>query len=336
MAAHAVIFANDPPALLNVAAVIQREILIAGGEAAFLTAHEKRCERLNLVFGQVQIGHAELFSLRLDFAEVPNVGFRELVLEKAFLVIPRGLCRAFGKAREIVGVRDGFVAAALRGLREKSKVQTLDWLTAFRGKLRADAAFLLEASDFVTARAAKEANPLFTLFLELGIVHECGIGICRWLLLLQGNQVAGHILGILRRKPQAGHDGHVLNLQLVPVVWAPAVVQVKYVRETFLCVILGADIFLFEHAIGASTFTSVVNPADEIVVVVLFADASKIGRESSPLHLGAFSDGVTGKTAARLKQFFTVRGVSGLMFGQGIRQARLPNVGGDRFNLFVV
>src|SRR5258708_20676979 len=83
--AHAVIFLDDPPALLNVATVVQRAVLIAGGKRIFLAAQEERSERANLFLGEVQIRHAQLFGFGLFLALIPDVGLGELVLEKAFL-----------------------------------------------------------------------------------------------------------------------------------------------------------------------------------------------------------------------------------------------------------
>src|SRR6266446_2324502 len=73
VATHAVIFLYDPPTLLNIVAIIQGAILIACGERILLATEEKSGEGLNFVFAEVQIRHAQLFSLRLDLALVPNI-----------------------------------------------------------------------------------------------------------------------------------------------------------------------------------------------------------------------------------------------------------------------
>jgi len=57
--------------------------------------------------------------------------------------------------------------------------------------------------------------------------------------LFQCDQIAGDVFRILRRKPEAGHHGHVLHLQSVTVVRAPAVLQVEDVGQALLLVILG-------------------------------------------------------------------------------------------------
>ena len=62
----------------------------------------------------MEIRHAQLFRGRFDFALIPNVGLGELMLEEAFVVIPRLLRGAFGQAREIFRILDGLSAATLR------------------------------------------------------------------------------------------------------------------------------------------------------------------------------------------------------------------------------
>ncbi len=99
MAAHTVIFLDDPPAFLNVAAVIQRAILIAGGKRILLAAQEESGERTNLFLGEVQVGHAQFFGFGLFLALIPDVGLGELVFEETFLVVPRLLGGAFGETR---------------------------------------------------------------------------------------------------------------------------------------------------------------------------------------------------------------------------------------------
>src|SRR6266852_5112074 len=165
MTAHAVVFLDHPPAFLNVAAIIQGPILIAGGKRIFLAAQQKSGERANLFVGQVQIRHAQLFGFGLVLALVPNVGLREFVFEESLLVIPRLLGGAFGKTRQIVGIGDRFTAAALGNFGEQSEIQTLDWLAAFDGQFRSNAAFLLEAGNFVATSAAEVTNPLLAFIL---------------------------------------------------------------------------------------------------------------------------------------------------------------------------
>src|SRR4051812_36221898 len=126
MAAHAVVFANDPPAFLDVAAVIERPVLIGRRQRALLAAQEESGKRLHLLFGEVQVGHAQLFFFGFDLALVPNIGLSKLVLEEALVVIPRSFGGTFRKTRKVLGIGDRLAAAALRGFRQQSEVETLD------------------------------------------------------------------------------------------------------------------------------------------------------------------------------------------------------------------
>ena len=179
MAAHAVIFLDDPPAFLNVAAIIQRAVLIICGQRAFLAAEQKGGERANLFLGQVQIRHAQFFGFRFDLALVPDIRLGELMLEKALLVIPGQFGGALGQTRETVWIRDGFMAAALGGFREECEVQTLNRFAALDSQFRTDAAFIFEAGNFMAAGAAEMLDPFLACVFQIGIVHERRIGVCR-------------------------------------------------------------------------------------------------------------------------------------------------------------
>ena len=138
------------------------------------------------------------------------------------------------------------------------------------------------------------------------------------------------------RQPQARHHRHVLHLQFVAVVGALAVIEIELIGKSLLGVILGTNIFFLVRAIRPRALARVVNPADEVVVVRLFADAREVRGEMPPCSLVAFADGMAGEAAARLKQFFAVRCIAGLLFGQRIGESGLPDVGRDRLNLMVV
>src|SRR5216683_2412053 len=97
MAAHAVVFLDHPPALLNVAAIIQGAVLIAGRKRVFLAAQEESGERAKLFLGEVQVGHAQLFGFGFFLALIPDVRFRKLVLEETLLVVSGLLGGAFGE-----------------------------------------------------------------------------------------------------------------------------------------------------------------------------------------------------------------------------------------------
>ena len=106
---------DDPPAVLNILAGIAWLVLIAVGQGTLLAAQQERGEVLNLQLGEMQIGHAEGFGLRLDLALVIDIRLGELVLEKSLVVIPRPLGRTFRQARQVFGIgnRLGVFAAAL-------------------------------------------------------------------------------------------------------------------------------------------------------------------------------------------------------------------------------
>src|SRR3989475_1414498 len=267
MAAHAVIFLYDPPAFLNVAAVIQGTVLVVGGKRIFLAAQKESSEGANLFLVEVQVGHAQLFGFGLFLALIPDVGFGELVLEEAFLVVPRLFGGAFGQTRSIVRIFDGLgiFAAALGNIREQRKIQALDWFAAFDGELGANAAFVFQAGDFMASGTAEVANPLLAFVFQIRVVHERRIGIGGRLLLFQGDQIAGDVFGVLRSEAQAGHYGHVLDLELMAVVPILAVLQVENKGQALLFVIFGADVLLFVRTIGAGCVGGVCGPTHEVV-----------------------------------------------------------------------
>src|SRR5713226_7202673 len=197
MAAHAIIFPDDPPAFLDVAAIIERAVLITGGKRIFLASQEESGERANLFAGEVQVRHAQLFGFGLFLAFVPDVGLGEFVFEEAFLVVPGLFGGAFGQTRAIVGIGDWFAAAALGDIGEQSKVQALDGFAAFDGEFGANAAFVLEAGDFVATGAAEVSHPLLAFRFQIRIVHERGVGVGGRLLLFQSDEIAGDVFGVL-------------------------------------------------------------------------------------------------------------------------------------------
>src|SRR6185312_12602008 len=99
--------------------------------------------------------------------------------------------------------------------------------------------------------AAVVTNPLLAFFLQLRIVHVGSRGIRRRLFFLLTHEIGSDVLRVLGRQSQTWHYGHVLNLQLVTVIGALAVLQIKLVGQAFLRVVLGSDIFLFVRTIGA-------------------------------------------------------------------------------------
>ena len=118
MTAHAVVFLNHPPARLNIPTCVFRLVLVAVGQRGLLAAEKERGQGRNLFLRQMQVGHAELFSLRLDHALIVNIGLSEFVLEKSLVVVPDALGRAVGQTLEVLRIPDRFMAAALGNLGE--------------------------------------------------------------------------------------------------------------------------------------------------------------------------------------------------------------------------
>src|SRR5689334_2050776 len=113
------------------------------------------------------------------------------------------------------------------------------------------------------------------------------------------------------------------------------VLQIELVGKSLLGVVLGTNVLLLIRTIRPGTLPRVVNPADEIVVVRLFAHSRQISGEYSAHHLVAFADGVTSEASTGFEQFFSMRCVPGLVLGQVVGERRLPDVGRDRLNLMI-
>jgi hypothetical protein len=79
-------------------------------------------------------------------------------------------------------------------------------------------------------------------------------------------------------------------LKLVAVVRASGVVQVKYKRQTFLRIILGSEVSLLVRAERPGSLTRIVNPANEVIVVVFFSNTSQISRKGPAQEIAALSD----------------------------------------------
>src|SRR5581483_2021904 len=97
----------------------------------------------------------------------------------------------------------------------------------------------------------------------------------------------------------------------------------------------GANVLLFVWAIRTSAFASVVDPAHEVVVVGLLADAGQVRRKGAALHVAAFSDGVAGETAAGFEEFLAMFSVARLLLWKLVGESRLPDVRRDRLDLVI-
>src|SRR5438445_12101727 len=141
----------------------------------------------------------------------------------------------------------------------------------------------------MAARTAEISNPFFAFVLEIRIVHERGIGIGRRLHLLQGDEVAGDILGIRNGKPEARHHGHVLHLEFVSVVGAFAVIEIVDGRQSLLLVVFGIDVFLLLGSEGARALVGVVDLANLVIIIGFFSFALEIGVKRFALLLAVFA-----------------------------------------------
>src|ERR1700682_4852591 len=110
----------------------------------------------------------------------------------------------------------------------------------------------------MASSAAEVADPLLPFVLQLGIVHESSIGIRTGLLLLQRDEIGGYVRCILLCQPQAGHDSHVLDLQLMAIVRALAMLQVEDKGQTLLGIIFRTDDLLLQRTIGSRALARVV------------------------------------------------------------------------------
>jgi hypothetical protein len=72
---------------------------------------------------------------------------------------------------------------------------------------------------------------------------------------------------------QVGHDGHLLDLQLVAVVRAFRMLEVKDERQPVFLVVRFGQVTLFVRAVGLRALAGIVNPAHKEIVVVLLAHA---------------------------------------------------------------
>src|SRR6266849_10343257 len=112
--------------------------------------------------------------------------------------------------------------------------------------------------------------------------------------------------------------------------------QVENERQTLLLVIFRTDVLLLIQTIRTRAFASVVDPAHQIIVVGLLSFAGKVGGKLSALHLLTLADGMTSKTAARLKELFAPHGIAHLVFRELVLESRLPQIGRNSLDLVVV
>ncbi len=134
--------------------------------------------------------------------------------------------------------------------------------------------------------------------------------------MLLGDEVASDVASLFDGQAKAGHHGHLLHNHFVAVVRTSGMVEVEDERKIVLRVILGAQILLFERAVGTRSDSRIQYPANQIIVVVLFTYPRKVGREVAADEIGALSDGVARFATPLFKQHFAVGGACpGLCLG---------------------
>ena len=142
----------------------------------------------------------------------------------------------------------------------------------------------------MAARTTEVANPLRALGLQARIFHVSSIGIRARVLLLQRDQIAGDILRVLLAEPQTWHHGHVLDLQLVAIVRAGAVLEIELIRQAVLGVIFRPNVLLLIRTIRARALARVMDPADEVIEIVFLTHAGQVRSKGSALHLVALTN----------------------------------------------
>src|SRR5205807_2314801 len=90
------------------------------------------------------------------------------------------------------------------------------------------------------------------------------------------------------------------------------------------------------RAVGQRALARIVNPAHQVIVIVLLAHAAEVGGERAAFLLTAFTDRVTGHAAARLEGLFALLGVARRIYGQLAGDGGLPDERGDGLNLILV
>src|SRR5579872_7175550 len=119
------------------------------------------------------------------------------------------------------------------------------------------------------------------------------------------------------------------------VIRAFTVRKIPLVGKTLLRVVLRANILFLVRTIGTCPLAGVMDPADKVVVVRLFADAGQVCGKGSATHLIAFADGVAREASASLKEFLAMGGITRFVLRKRIGESRLPDESGNRLNLVI-
>src|SRR5579863_841073 len=135
MAADAVIFRDDPPAVLNVFTAIGGLVHIFRRQGGIGAAEQHGDQRLNFILRlQVGLGHAQrVHGIGVIFSLVVERGIFQFVLEETFGVEPGDLlavARVGFQNVSAVGIKHGLFAA-LGVFGPESEIEALDGLAAF-------------------------------------------------------------------------------------------------------------------------------------------------------------------------------------------------------------
>src|ERR1700739_402097 len=99
------------------------------------------------------------------------------------------------------------------------------------------------------------------------------------------------------------------------VVGTAGMLEIEDERHAVLGVVFGAAVPLFEGAIRARAFSWVVHPANEVIVIVFFADAAEIRGKRAAHDVRAFTNGMAAEAAARFEKLLAVHGVAHRLLG---------------------
>src|ERR1700680_1672749 len=101
-----------------------------------------------------------------------------------------------------------------------------------------------------------------------------------------------------------------------------------------LGVVLRAQVALLIRAIRARPLTGIMHPANDVIVVFLFANAAQVCGKCAANKVRALAGGMARQTPARFEQNLAVRCVAGLLLLQRRPgEAGLPDKGGNGLNL---
>src|SRR5260370_39697921 len=91
---------------------------------------------------------------------------------------------------------------------------------------------------------------------------------------------------------------------------------------------------MFLRTVRRPTFARVVNPTHDVIIVRLFPDSGQVRRERATHLRVFFADRMTSETAARFKQLFPMVLVALRLRGGLTVKTVLPEVSGDRLQIF--